>query len=53
MEVRDGKIVSVVESDYQKGSLLGRKVVDYGNAVIMPGLIDVYAITPFINLLPC
>ncbi|XP_018676781.2 probable allantoinase isoform X1 [Musa acuminata AAA Group] len=43
VEVRDGKIVSVVESDYQKGSLLGRKVVDYGNAVIMPGLIDVHA----------
>uniref|UniRef100_A0A804HM47 allantoinase n=1 Tax=Musa acuminata subsp. malaccensis TaxID=214687 RepID=A0A804HM47_MUSAM len=43
VEVRDGKIVSVVESDYQKGSLLGGKVVDYGNAVIMPGLIDVHA----------
>ncbi|URE15674.1 Amidohydrolase family [Musa troglodytarum] len=43
VEVREGKIVSLVESDYQRGSLLGRKVVDYGNAVIMPGLIDVHA----------
>ncbi|KAJ8490274.1 hypothetical protein OPV22_011995 [Ensete ventricosum] len=43
VEVREGKIVSVVESDYQKGSLPGGKVVDYGDAVIMPGLIDVHA----------
>ncbi|WOL18942.1 putative allantoinase isoform X2 [Canna indica] len=42
VEVKQGKILSVVEASIQKGLLSGEKVVDYGEAVIMPGLIDVH-----------
>lgn len=45
MEVKGGIIVSVVkEVDWHKSQRSRVKVIDYGEAVIMPGLIDVYVI---------
>ncbi|XP_042395933.1 allantoinase-like [Zingiber officinale] len=42
VEVKEGKIASVIETDNQKGWASGGKVVDFGEAVIMPGLIDIH-----------
>ncbi|KAL5575429.1 hypothetical protein UlMin_017128 [Ulmus minor] len=43
VEVKDGKIVTIVkEEEKLSNSLLG-KVIDYGDSVVMPGLIDVHA----------
>ncbi|XP_041026058.1 allantoinase isoform X1 [Juglans microcarpa x Juglans regia] len=43
VEIKEGKIVSIVkEEDRQWNSKEGH-VVDYGEAVVMPGLIDVHA----------
>ncbi|XP_038971157.1 uncharacterized protein LOC103721871 [Phoenix dactylifera] len=43
VEVKGGIIVSVVQGDYLQSSFSRARVVDYGDAVIMPGLIDVHA----------
>ncbi|XP_022724868.1 allantoinase isoform X1 [Durio zibethinus] len=41
VEVKGGHIISVVEDKDWNGK--SKQVVDYGNAVVMPGLIDVHA----------
>ena len=44
VEIKEGKILSIVkEEDWQGKSKLGH-IVDYEEAVVMPGLIDVYVI---------
>ncbi|GER36467.1 allantoinase [Striga asiatica] len=43
VEVKGGKIVSVVEGDDWRGKTWTNQVMDYGEAVVMPGLIDVHA----------
>lgn len=41
VEVKEGNIVSIVkEEDWQGNSKRGH-IIDYGEAVVMPGLIDV------------
>ena len=41
VEIKEGKILSIVkEEDWQGKSKLGH-IVDYEEAVVMPGLIDV------------
>jgi allantoinase len=40
VEINEGKIVSIVEG-YGKQENSVQQVIDYGEAVIMPGLIDV------------
>ncbi|KAJ4703465.1 allantoinase [Melia azedarach] len=43
VEIKGGNIVSIVkEEDWHRNSKTGQ-VIDYGDAVIMPGLIDVHA----------
>lgn len=45
VEVKGGIIVSVVkEADWHKKQRSRVKVIDYGEAVLMPGLVDVYVI---------
>jgi len=41
VEINDGKIISVVEGHAIQGKPKQEEVIDYGDAVIMPGLIDV------------
>ncbi|XP_073159100.1 allantoinase [Henckelia pumila] len=43
VEVKGGKILAVVEGDIWKGSARGKHIIDYGQAVVMPGLIDIHA----------
>ncbi|KAK6124334.1 hypothetical protein DH2020_041904 [Rehmannia glutinosa] len=43
VEVKGGKIISVVEGDDWRGKTWSNQVMDYGEAVVMPGLIDVHA----------
>ncbi|GFP98286.1 allantoinase [Phtheirospermum japonicum] len=43
VEVKGGKIISVVEGDGWRGKTWTNQVMDYGDAVVMPGLIDVHA----------
>ncbi|KAG8385563.1 hypothetical protein BUALT_Bualt03G0058200 [Buddleja alternifolia] len=43
LEVKGGKIISVVEGDDWRGNTWNKQVLDYGEAVVMPGLIDVHA----------
>jgi allantoinase len=40
VEINEGKIVSIVEGYGKQGNSV-QQVIDYGEAVIMPGLIDV------------
>lgn len=42
VEIRGGQIVSVVEGDHKQGNLWTKQTIDYGDAVVMPGLIDVH-----------
>jgi len=42
VEINDGKIISVVEGHAIQGKPKQEEVIDYGDAVIMPGLIDVH-----------
>lgn len=43
--MKGGIIVSVVkEADWHKKQRSRVKVIDYGEAVLMPGLVDVYVI---------
>ena len=41
VEIKDGKIASIVKEDGKIESSKLRHVIDYGEAVVMPGLIDV------------
>ncbi|XP_031116622.1 allantoinase [Ipomoea triloba] len=43
VEVKGGSIVSVVDGDNWRGTVKSGRVMDYGEAVVMPGLIDVHA----------
>ncbi|XP_057949263.1 allantoinase isoform X2 [Malania oleifera] len=43
VEVREGNIASVVKEEDWLGNVRRGQVVDFGEAVIMPGLIDVHA----------
>ncbi|KAJ4790915.1 Allantoinase [Rhynchospora pubera] len=43
VEVKAGCINTVKEGEYDKSSLQNAHVLDYGHAVLMPGLIDVHA----------
>ncbi|KAK7412332.1 hypothetical protein VNO78_03786 [Psophocarpus tetragonolobus] len=42
VEINDGRIVSIVEGHGTQGKSKQEEVIDYGDAVIMPGLIDVH-----------
>ncbi|KAL2244465.1 UNVERIFIED_CONTAM: Allantoinase [Sesamum indicum] len=42
VEVKGGKIKSIVEGDDWRANTWSKQVIDYGEAVIMPGLIDVH-----------
>eukprot|EP00249_Psilotum_nudum_P002703 c15825_g1_i1 orf=317-1837(+) len=42
VEVNEGRIVSVLEKSEVPEGTHGLEVMDYGNAVIMPGLVDVH-----------
>ncbi|XP_020577388.1 allantoinase [Phalaenopsis equestris] len=42
VEVKGGRIASVVSDDYSGGQFAGGYVVDYGNAVVMPGFVDIH-----------
>ncbi|KAL6567415.1 hypothetical protein OROGR_001083 [Orobanche gracilis] len=42
VEVKGGKIKSVVEGDGWRGKTWTNQVMDYGEAIVMPGLIDVH-----------
>lgn len=37
----DGKIASIVKEDEKRESSKLGQVIDYGDAVVMPGLVDV------------
>lgn len=43
VEVKRGKIISVVEEDDWRENARIKHIINYGEAVIMPGLIDVHA----------
>ncbi|XP_004294029.1 PREDICTED: allantoinase [Fragaria vesca subsp. vesca] len=43
VEVKEGKIVSIVKKEEKDGKTKLENVIDYGDAVVMPGLIDVHA----------
>ncbi|XP_024029114.1 allantoinase isoform X2 [Morus notabilis] len=43
VEVKNGKIVSIVKEEERLWSSKLGQVIDYGDAVVMPGLIDVHA----------
>ncbi|KAK7246522.1 hypothetical protein RIF29_41391 [Crotalaria pallida] len=42
VEINEGKIISIVEGYGKKGDSKQEQVIDYGDAVVMPGLIDVH-----------
>ena len=39
--MKDEKIVAVIEGDDWRGNAWTHQIIDYGEAVVMPGLIDV------------
>lgn len=41
VQVKGGMIVSVVKGEDQLAEFAGLHLVDYGEAVVMPGLVDV------------
>ncbi|KAK9152728.1 hypothetical protein Sjap_000208 [Stephania japonica] len=43
VEVKGGYILSVIEGNYSSGKDRSGFVIDYGDAVVMPGLIDVHS----------
>ncbi|CAN6553040.1 unnamed protein product [Malus baccata var. baccata] len=43
VEIKDGKIASIVKEEEKHGKIKLENVMDYGEAVVMPGLIDVHA----------
>ena len=40
VEINEGKIVSVVKEEERHGKIMGAHVVDYSDAVVFPGLVD-------------
>ncbi|KGN64669.1 allantoinase [Cucumis sativus] len=42
VEINGGKIVSIVKEEEKHGKIMGNHVVDYADAVVMPGLVDVH-----------
>ncbi|XP_027358934.1 allantoinase isoform X2 [Abrus precatorius] len=42
VEIKEGKIVSIIEGYGKQGKSMQEEVIDYGDAVVMPGLIDVH-----------
>lgn len=40
VEINEGKIVSIVKEEERHGKIMGAHVVDYADAVVMPGLVD-------------
>ncbi|KAM1320046.1 hypothetical protein EV1_004952 [Malus domestica] len=43
VEIKDGKIASIVKEEEKHGKIKLENVMDYGEVVVMPGLIDVHA----------
>ncbi|CAK7350610.1 unnamed protein product [Dovyalis caffra] len=43
VEVKDENIVSIIKEEDWHGNLKRGQIIDYGEAVVMPGLIDVHA----------
>ncbi|XP_074307676.1 allantoinase [Silene latifolia] len=43
IEINDGKVISIVKDEQWRGITKGDQIVDFGEAVVMPGLIDVHA----------
>ncbi|KAI5590810.1 hypothetical protein BDE02_04G035500 [Populus trichocarpa] len=43
VEVKEEKIVSIIKEEDWHGNLKRGQIIDYGEAVVMPGLIDVHA----------
>jgi len=41
VEINEGRIVSVIEGYGKQGQSKQEEIIDYGDAVVMPGLIDV------------
>jgi allantoinase len=41
VEVKEEKIVSIIKEEDWHGNLKRGQIIDYGEAVVMPGLIDV------------
>uniref|UniRef100_A0A9I9CEZ8 Allantoinase n=1 Tax=Cucumis melo TaxID=3656 RepID=A0A9I9CEZ8_CUCME len=42
VEINGGRIVSIVKEEERHGKIMGNHVVDYADAVVMPGLVDVH-----------
>ncbi|XP_028789715.1 allantoinase isoform X1 [Neltuma alba] len=42
VEINEGKIASIVKGDSKQGNHMHQQVIDYRDAVVMPGLIDVH-----------
>lgn len=42
VEINEGRIISVIEGNGKQGKSKQEEVIDYGDAVVMPGLIDVH-----------
>ncbi|KAL9321222.1 hypothetical protein ACSQ67_013061 [Phaseolus vulgaris] len=42
VEIKEGNIISVIEGYGKQGNSKHEEVIDYGDAVVMPGLIDVH-----------
>lgn len=42
VEINEGKIVSIVKEEERHGKIMGDHVVDYADAVVMPGLVDIH-----------
>ncbi|KAL9321223.1 hypothetical protein ACSQ67_013062 [Phaseolus vulgaris] len=42
VEINEGRIVSVIEGYGKQGQSKQEEIIDYGDAVVMPGLIDVH-----------
>ncbi|KAA8525044.1 hypothetical protein F0562_011462 [Nyssa sinensis] len=50
IEIQGGNIISVVEEGDWQGNIRSGKVIDYGEAVVMPGLIDGKCVYVFTNV---
>ncbi|KAH9627313.1 hypothetical protein KSS87_016774 [Heliosperma pusillum] len=43
VEIKDGKVISIVKEEQWRGITKQDQIVDFGEAVVMPGLVDVHA----------
>ncbi|KAA8524430.1 hypothetical protein F0562_010846 [Nyssa sinensis] len=50
IEIQGGNIISVVEEGDWQGNIRSGKVIDYGEVVVMPGLIDGKCVYVFTNV---